>query len=555
MEDEIIPEDLNDSAIREMIAKSLETRGKTHSLWNGIFEKLFDTKIVEASKVFVLAIDLLKEIRDVIFLYVCMKHIENINFYVSTVEEGSFHILVYGYKKMKPELFNIFTHIILMKGCDVSLRAYKNTRGDIEPPSIRGWFETNMKALPTENELRTLSRLSSSEQELLEILFDLKTSYSGNDTNAILVSRKNLFLKIVDPPRNILKDSFYAVFKSFFIDILNSGIIPTYLDICFFVTHFVRLHRLRGMASILSDMKEMIVDVVKRGIEIDEFIISQISAVDSNLSVALREAYAKPLWLKISSCKTDNYIPKKLRDLSIFLGHSPEESKTTICSFFKDLSESDPSVFVSNYIQRNIGKLAIKVTPMTKKIPDAVSIENSSTFETNPFEYPEIMIEYYKAENGKIYAFQANQFDILIRTGKYGQINLPRTVIYELQNKLRFLEFCEISPLYLKPIGRLIQEFSKSEILSANQTVTMDILNILRDKGYTRERIQNAQIENIEDKLSDMSIKLSDYYSMPASTRKLSDLSVSGEFIVIIFARILAQKNETMDLQSKVKNL
>lgn len=538
MEEQIIPEELNDLSIQEMIRKSLSKKGRVRSLWNGIFEKLFDTKILDPSNVLALSIELMKDVKDMLFIYICLKHIERVNFYVSLIEEGSFHILAYGVKKINPNLTNFFVHMMLMKGCDISMKTY-NSSNQIQPPSLKAWFIGNDKFLPNDSQLRSLETLSEDERTIIEILFDLKDSYPNDDTKLIMVSRKSLFQKIQNPPRSLLKDSFYAIFKPFFIDVLNSGVIPTYLDICFFVTHY---NRFRGIPSILPDLKEMIFEVIKRGVEIDEYIISEISTVDSAFSLSLREAYAKPLWLKISTCKTDGYIPKKLRDLSIFLGHSPEESKQVICSFFSELAESDTDVFISNYIQRNVSKLAMRVTPTTKRVPETVYIENSNSFENNPFEYPEIMMHFYKAEKDKIYAFSANQFDLLIRTEKYNQLKLPKTLIYELQNKVRFLEYCEISPLNLKPIGKLIQEFQKPEILSMNPKVITDILNILRENGFTKTTFLNTPIEDLKDKFRDMMINFGEYYSMPEGITKLSQLNISSEFIIMIFARIVSQK-------------
>ena len=532
-----------------MIAKSFKAKGEMRSLYHAIFEKLFEQKKLDPRECIIFGINNAKDKNDLAFLYICLNSTKRPNFYVNT-DNGEMHILAYGFKVLNDDLLPVFVFIMILKGVDPLLPVF-NTKSEIQSETVVKWIFAYKRQRIPETQSMCMEKIESLKEDdrlIIDVAFDLLDSYSIEYLSAILVFRKPIFQKIekIDIDKLLVK-AYHSAFKEFFIQILDSGILPTYLNVCYFVSHFVRIHRMTDVQYVSEDLRNMLREVVKRGVKIDQYITSEISTEDPVLGLTLKEQYERPLWEKISHVKTDGFVPKKLKTFSQFFGFEGNEDKEIMCQFFREIATSDEDTIVRNFSERNQILQSIKLTPGIGKIQNKLSIENGDNFERMPFEYPEIMVGFCREGNEK-FAFLAPSFDLLIRTktNSFSRRHLQRHFIQELTNKLQFLRENEIDPSTIKPVRELIHELKNPDVLNNQESdqIMDDISRKLNAKGYTKDAILDARRDLIEKKLS---FSFKDYFSLSDRIEKPNQMFLSLNFIYLVILRVLYEKNENME--------
>lgn len=563
--EEFLPDILDDNGILWMIERTFSEKNEMRSLRYGFFEKIFEEISKQDStdddlsveRILELSLERISKISDLTFVYICLKYINNPNFYVET-NNGIFHILIYASLVLREEFINLFFFMMVLKGSNPELPAYK-VESDVIPETVQNWLKKtkNLEIYSTSSQcLENLDVLDQKEKMLIEVAFDLKKSYQYEYFNFILTLRKPLFNKIVRDERLkdhfCLKQTFTAAFKEMFVQILNSGVLPSHLEMYYFVTHIVRLNSLKGTDRIVKELQDMMFEAVRMGSELDTYIYSELYLINPQMASNVANEYQKPIWEKICKIKENNYVPAKMIKQAMYLGEPPTSNKDQICNFFGELTSSDQEKIIRNFIESNTMKLKLRFTQLTKKLPSSINIKNSYLFERNPLEYSEIITEYYKDEDGEIYGFMSRSFENLIysKVNPYNGRNLPEYFLDSIENKINFLKKNEIPLTFSKTIGNVLNDIKEKQKISSSETdriVETIFLQLRTLKGYEKNSIKKMPISELNYKFQ---FDLKNYFSINASKETLEKTGLSSDFINGYFARILLEKlkNGEIDL-------
>lgn len=520
-----------------------QTRGKEKSFKYAIIENFFKQKLLDPSTVLTLATEICVRESDFPIVLLCMDYISNKDFYIADENRGNMHILIYGALNIKDEdVLILFCYMLILKGCDPLSPAFKNN-SLVKSENIYRWFQANKNILLPQTQTEALSSIDTLPEIskiILNVAFDLLPQYSIEMIDVIIVCRVNVLNKIdIYSLNKLLIKTFHAVLKEMFIDLLNYGLIPSYLDICYFVSHFIRAKNMKNSENLCEDLRIMLNEIVKRGIEIDEYIITEISNVDPLCGIVLKESYERPLWQKISYNKSDNYVPKQLKELAMFFGFENEEEKLNLCTFFNQLATADEETVIKNYAEKNMILQSARLTPGINKITSNIKIQNSDSFRSKVFEYPDIMTYFYR-EKGLNYGFLSSNFDILLRN-KINPVTgnaLKEHSLNELKNKISFLEQNGIELSSVKSIKEIIQKFKSSEILNRQKRLSIidEISRKIYKLGFDKDQIMSAEINFLENRFQ---ISIRYYFSYDQNLTKLDQLNLSAEFIFLVFCVIL----------------
>jgi len=537
--EEIVPQDLtNEQNIIRFIEEINTTRGKEKSFRYAILENLFKAKLLVPEEFLSLAIQVSNREEDLPILFVCLDYIANKDFYIEDENKGNTHILVFASSVITDlSMLSLFLHIMILKGCDPLSSAFKNN-STVKSESVFRWYQANksMTIPQTQTQaLDSIENLSELGQQIVNIGFSLNDNYDFNYIDVFIVCRVNFIKKIdINNVNKLLIKTFHAIMKDVFIECLDY-FRPSYLEICYLVSHFVRVKKIRNSEYLVEDLRIMLNEIVKRGVEVDDYIISEISNVDPLCGSVLKESYERPLWQKISYNKSDGYIPKKLRDVSLFFGFDNEEDKETLCNFFFQLASGDEETIVRNYYEKNMILQSSRLVPGINKVSNNIKIENTTSFRSKPFEYPEIMTFFYR-ERGLNYGFLSSNFDIIVRSGKNPITgnSLKKHSIDEIKNKIAFLKENKMELSSVKSIREIIQKFKSPEILNRDKTnsIVDEMSRKIETKGYSKDDILSENINSLENIFS---LTPRYYFSYNQKLNRLNQLNLSEDFIFLVF--------------------
>ncbi len=543
---QIISTEINASSIEDILDKAFSSKAEEKSFCFSVIDQFLKQLIFDPTECLVLALSKISSVGDIGILNICFNNGAKQNSYVKT-SRGKVHFLIYAAQNIDSSLIKIVLFVMIMKGCNPLKPALK-TDGTIVSENVKDYLQTyyriDIPSVASECQ-NNIELLEEDEKEILNIYFGLLDEYFKKDIKLMCCFRVAFFDRIKEDinTSSCFKIAFECAFKELFFQILNSGNIPSYADICYFISHYSRISKIPLMQLTCELFKEILLELVKRGVEFDGFQINELESIDPVFKLIMEEMYKAPIWEKISYNTSDKIIKDEYRELSILLGQSQNSSKKKIANFFREIASSDTSVLINSYRVRNINRVSLNISEIFENISTYLDVESK----VDPFDYPLIFSIFYK-ESSKIFCFMFNSFESILKDGlnPYNNKKLPETLLIKIKYRLSILKHFKIKNSKCVTFAKLIERIKEPTVLKTTEIESLEAIysETLESKGYTSHNISNCSIKTLSDKLLEVGIYIEEYISL-GHKENMNELPLSERFMYIILIKAISKKFET----------
>ena len=545
----IIPDVINDKTMSILIEDAFNSRGKEKSLKFAIIEKIIREDLFSVNDCLVLAINKLAVFGDLGLIVICLNNKASPNMYINT-PKGDMHVLIYGIDTIPENLWTLFIYIMMLSNSNPKKQCFLvSSKAKLE--TVEAWLikykELEIPETSTEC-LSTIVNLSIEEQIFINVAYDLLPEYPKDSLAIMCCCRVALFNKIKNPGNSdvYLKIAFECVFKELFIQMLNKGLRPDYLDISCFISFLSVMSKKKHSKYICNDLNSMLNELIRRGVIFDTYQFSEIAFIDPVFHVVALKEYKIPLWEKICYSEVDDFVPKELREKYLFLGGSFGDNKQKMKSLFKSIMSSSLGKMADTFRERNIKRLSLNIASITEPLQENIHIENIDKIDNDPFDYPTQLIAFYKDQDDKIWCFLSTSFENIERNGinPYNKKELMQDFIVEIKSKVELFSAFAINGNLCITIKELLDDLKKDEEIVSGKESDDYILRYqkeLSSKGYSQNNVMNTQIEILRSRLIDIGIYLEEYIYI-ADYTKLRDVPLSDKFKYIIIIRAICKK-------------
>lgn len=565
--------------MREILDELTTLSHEEKSTRIGLVSEILENDEFDADTCLSMSLRTIKHIHDIGLAAVCISRGANPNIYIDTKKLGPAHVLLAAFAEIPKEVFKIFYYYMVLKGANPSLPCYDTDADDILgefekkpmsiiPETVHQWLKNQKQELPVSATLafESLHLLTKKERLCLSVLLNNETIEPWNEDalEFICLSRNGSWdkLNISNTDSIFLKMAFKSTFSELFISILNSGVRPSYYDICYFISHMSYIYKTEIFSRLRHSCKEMISALVERGASMDLYQVDEIGYSDPEFRVNLINSYKKPLWEKVCSIRTDSYIPKELSEATIFFGISSDVTKDTLCSNFEDITTASLEALVKTFKKKNSRIMAQKTSLLTdfiNSIPE-VRCENPEEISGDPMEFSDKALAYYKDTDGKNWCFLSNSFENLISTGVNPATSkpLPKDFLTTVKLQKDFLEMFEIPLHDPKTISKIMKSLTSKQEISNDETniILSRVVPLLDSRGFSEARIKKMKISELIIRFSRIGISLEDFIEITDDDKtksvdegvKDSIRILSARMIYILICRLLFDKF-TEDIQ------
>jgi len=380
-----------------------------------------------------------------------IRNTPDINFYISTLDYGTVHVLVYVYLNLYNKTgFEYLVSMLLTKGANPQLAYEKDSKVSVNDWLRREGYNTDMLAPGT------LHSLSPATLLTIDVLLDRDTrTTSVTIQNFVLAirSRSNKIFRYFTQQsykNNILEKIKDTAFEASIL-YLNDGA----FDIL--VTYGATLGQ--NMSDLLSDrydryIKSDLTIPTAILIKMMERLASSGITMQGKLPPSVEKIYKEtPKWVKHCSIET-SFIEEDLIHISRLL-NIDYRNKGELCSKLRELVKISRSKLEAGYITRRQYELLSRlysVRDFIDKAPPYVKLSNESVFSTNPFLINNNNIVIYRDNKGSFWGIPRKTFPEVLksRINIYNGEYLPEHVIREIESKVnlpRSLDFNEITSI------------------------------------------------------------------------------------------------------------
>lgn len=336
----------------------------------------------------------------------------------------------------------------------------------------------------------------------------------ANTKNKDLLKQNSIYLNI----------AIGATFFDLVVAQLNQGMRPTYVDFSFWVQHYKRIKEVHNVEYLINQLELSFIELIRRGYKIDLYYLDEIGSINPDLRRTLYDEYEKPLYEKVCSIKTDNFIPDEIKNVSVYLGIPESSSKFSFCSSIESITQADHESLIHANKKRSTDAISTKLNLLSDFINHNHfdGCTNISSFEENPLNYPIDLLAYYKDNEGQTWCFLSNDFDGLLRNkvNPSTKDKLPEDFIARLEQQRDILEYFNIPLSDPKTINRIISDIKKTDIPSNEETdkIINRIKLVLEPKGYTEDFIiKKMKLGDIVRKFENISVDIREILILSSS--------------------------------------
>lgn len=529
---------LNQSELRQLIREIFSTNNVyDRSISHLVVIKGLEKRIINPDFLISIAISEILNSKDFILLTIALRYGANRNLYIRT-PIGPCHIIVYTVYTLKNlnrdlELMKIIITILILMGSQVSSSAFDENGGEPKEEKrevdsdeyFLNKFRTNIPEIKPVK-IKTVSEWLMDQGMLpfTDISEILKTKTSVQKINlGTICNRPDIFDNNSLSPNidNIMMSKNYEILKYYTqeIDIkipilgcsfeifkyaFDKGIKITYFDInqiLIAIKNFFKTENYIQVNELLEILKYTIIN--GKSMDLEQLAI--LSSTNLEITNQILKEYSAPKWKKICFQPNIGFVPDSLHTLTNNLNIGELTDKSKICTKLTQYYQADHETLKNSIINRQQKRIQANISTITDFISDSSTIKcaNQLSGQSNPLEYSDASMSYYKDDDNKIWCFLSNSYKSLIETpiNPYTSRPLPPKFREELQNQLNLLEKLGINPNDPKKIIETIDDLHKSDEITNthSEMILSTILSLFEIENINRDKILNLNSQQIFD--------------------------------------------------------
>lgn len=398
----------------------------------------------------------------------------NANTYVNVPGLGTMHVIPYVYRTLTSNnvtmnqggtpdvpILNSVVIMLIASGSKPVMPAFDSGAGRVRQRN------------PDDEGLSSLEWLQTNGYDT--IIPRIQNDFTAVDPNfltrlGIYLNRIDLILEPLQPEHLtlILKNRINPLFERYLqenptrvvnglelaIDYLNAFVFERFLERGHQPSYLLmnnllsRIRQYRSINDRLSarQLEEMLREAVRRGTPIDRDQFLLLSGIDRSFAEAIQREYQQPYWRKVCRSRSPDStkpIGDRLQRISVAFGLDPTQSKVEICNALDRLAEADPERLLQAAIRRQQGRVSTDLANLNEYIGGTAPVlvcRNQAVTDTNPYEYNDLDLAYYRDTSNAVWCFTRDTFQNLLetKTNPYTLQALPESFQFQLQNRLDF---------------------------------------------------------------------------------------------------------------------
>ena len=361
-----------------------------------------------------------------------------------------------------------------------------------------------------------------------------------------------------------------------FTHFVDAGLAVTYFTINRLVLHLRAAFRDRD-TTLTTEIQTMLQYAVSRGAAMDVEQLAIVNTTDEGLTQSLLTTYRVPQWRKVcatpalpgaasslasigaaptpaptsagvgagAGSKTGPgalaaIVPDTLRTLAFTVGLDLTASKATLCSDLATISAADAASLKNAAILRQKARVGAGVSTISEFIAGsvpAVACANRTALQTDPFEYNDAYMTFYKDVHGQVWCFTSNMYESLLSTpvNPHTSEPLPERFQAQLRAQLDILRRLGISPTTPVPIGSAIDALSTPDDVSSTESkfIADTIVQAAGVAGIDEAKLRRLTPAQMNQALTTINMERSEITLVDAEKRPV----LTPEHRFITFAR------------------
>ena len=366
-----------------------------------------------------------------------------------------------------------------------------------------------------------------------------------------ILSRSKNILELYDPDKddnNFFINGEYQNIKKCidsgyldgFIHLINKGTIVTYYSITRILVQ-LRLYINNKNITMIDIYQDMIKFVINNGQPLDGEQLIIISTTSPDIANNIVKDYNKPQWLKMCNNPTVGNMTEGLKIIGYNLNLSSLNNKNNVCGKLNEFYRADQEALKNAAILRQQSRVTSDVSNISDFINGKVTpvtCSNKTLRQTNPFEYGDAALSYYRDDNNEVWCFLSNMYESLIENpiNPYTNKELPEKFQAQLQTHLDILKKLGISPSNPVPIHQAIDNLKINDEITNKESekIVETILQLVEISGISPRKIKNMTPEELNKVLAVM-----DMYQDLITIQIGGKYILSREHQIITFCRAI----------------
>lgn len=287
-----------------------------------------------------------------------------------------------------------------------------------------------------------------------------------------------------------------AMSSEAFQHLIDNGLEATYFTINRLVIH-LRSSFQKGDSILVGEIQTMLQYALSRGSTMDLEQLAMVSTTNDALAQSILATYRQPLWRKVCAGPMTGPLPDRIKALSFSLNIDQSASKKQTCDELVKLSEADAATLKNAAIlrqQARVGSQVSSVSDFVSGAVPAVTCQNKTVLQHDPFEYNDAAMSFYKDDQGAVWCFTSNMYESLLNTpiNPHTRKPLPPSFQAQLRAHLDILRRLGISPSNPIPVSTAIDNLTKNDDVSGEESgyIVDTILQSAKVAGIDPNRIR-----------------------------------------------------------------
>ncbi len=508
--------------------------------YRSLLQEILNNKMIDSDYLLYKAIGNAKTEKDLLSISLALRSGANPNAYVNIDNIGTGHILMYVYEIFKnknqynnnnPVLSSIVIMLIVY-GSRPVLPAF-DTKGG----TIRKENDTHYNTLSTQEWLdnngysNIIPQLTSSN-DVTEINYDCIDPKFRNYLAALLDKPSMVSEQFSPKFEHIIKWESDSLSEKCFEEIdvqkrydglrisiqninskavqkyISMGRVPNYVEMNEILVSLTKskelLSKLENLSldntshfSSLSAVFSTSIDILQMSISaggrLDLYQYNMLKLLSPTDAISINKLYSKPYWGKICSIPNINNnddISPELKYLAYTLDLDPFATKSNICSSVSRLAKANPSELKAAAIKKQMLRIGTSVSTTDDFMAKtsnrgALLCRNRALLDSNPYEYNDMDLSYYKDDSDVLWCFTSDMFESLLKNKKNPYTEQPLSS-----------EYIKMLKSQRNSLKRLGFEVGYNNIIDGSSPKTFsDGLNKLN----TPDEINNIETNRIRD--------------------------------------------------------
>lgn len=305
--------------------------------------------------------------------------------------------------------------------------------------------------------------------------------------------------------RQAIEGGCYKAFLLF----ITSGVIPTYFIInrlCYFLSEAYLIQDKAYFAVLIA----MLNLCIGTGVSLDtaQYEMLRVATVKGgsnnklgDMTQFIQEVYKVPKWQRACKASPSAEVPSYLRQLAFNLGIDPNQNRESLCGDLSRLNTVDATKIRDAAIARQKSRISNTVATVSDFVNmsgsnPVTSCANSQGGGIIPEDYNDVLMSFYKDNEGKVYCFTSVSYEDIITT-KQEPINgkpLAPEYIEQLRTKLNIIRQLGLNPQNPTPVYQAAAKLREQETFPPvnDDFATNTIIKTLQTEQLAPVTISNA---------------------------------------------------------------